>query len=158
MTYPTPYPANLALKIYKTSILSFRTRSQYIAGSHRFRNAYTKVTNPRKMVRVWAEKELRNLRRLADGGVRCPKVVECRENVLVMEFLGGEGDDIAKYVWCDGGGTSADVLTRTSPRLKDADISPAQLPELYAELAIALRFMYQRCQLVHADFSEYNIL
>jgi tRNA A-37 threonylcarbamoyl transferase component Bud32 len=98
MVYPSPYPRNLALKIYKTSILSFRTRSQYIAGSHRFRNAYTKVTNPRKMVRVWAEKELRNLRRLADGGIRCPKVVECRENVLVMEFLGGEGDDVAKYV------------------------------------------------------------
>ncbi|KAJ9110133.1 hypothetical protein QFC19_001804 [Naganishia cerealis] len=142
MVYPSPYPTNLALKIYKTSILSFKTRSQYIAGSHRFRNAYTKVTNPRKMVRVWAEKELRNLRRLADGGVRCPKVVECRENVLVMEFLGGQGDDIAK----------------TSPRLKDADIPPAQLPELYAELAIAMRFMYQRCHLVHADFSEYNIL
>lgn len=98
MVYPTPYPTNLALKIYKTSILSFKSRSQYIAGSHRFRNAYTKVTNPRKMVRVWAEKELRNLRRLDDGGIRCPKVVECRENVLVMEFLGGEGEDVAKYV------------------------------------------------------------
>lgn len=98
MVYPTPYPTNLALKIYKTSILSFKSRSQYIAGSHRFRNAYTKVTNPRKMVRVWAEKELRNLRRLDDGGIRCPKVVECRENVLVMEFLGGEGDDVAKCV------------------------------------------------------------
>ena len=96
MVYPIPYPTKLALKIYKTSILSFKARSQYIAGSHRFRNAYTKVTNPRKMVRVWAEKELRNLRRLDDGGIRCPKVVECRENVLVMEFLGGEGDDIAK--------------------------------------------------------------
>lgn len=40
------------------------------------------------MVRLWAEKELRNLKRLGNGGVRCPGVVEGRENVLVMEFLG----------------------------------------------------------------------
>ena len=87
-SYPKPYPKDLALKIYKTSILSFKSRSQYIQGEHRFRNAYTKVANPRKMVKVWAEKELRNLRRLYDGGVRCPRVVDVRENVLVMEFLG----------------------------------------------------------------------
>jgi serine/threonine-protein kinase RIO1 len=40
------------------------------------------------MVRVWAEKELRNLRRLEQFGVRAPRVVEGKENVLVMEFLG----------------------------------------------------------------------
>ncbi len=90
ITYPTPYPQSLAMKIYKTSILSFKTRSQYIEGEHRFRNSYSKVSNPRKMVRVWAEKELRNLRRLDEGGVRCPVVIEVRENVLVMEMLGDE--------------------------------------------------------------------
>lgn len=63
------------------------------------------------------------------------------------------------FAWDLWSGDGADLFCgRTSPRLKDADLSPAQLPELYAELAIALRFMYQRCQLVHADFSEYNIL
>ena len=40
------------------------------------------------MVKVWAEKELRNLKRLEQGGVRAPRVVEGKENVLVMEFLG----------------------------------------------------------------------
>jgi RIO kinase 1 len=40
------------------------------------------------MVKVWAEKELRNLRRLEQVGIRAPKVVEGKENVLVMEFLG----------------------------------------------------------------------
>lgn len=43
------------------------------------------------MIRVWAEKEFRNLRRLEQGGVRTPKVLDCKENVLVMEFLGMDG-------------------------------------------------------------------
>lgn len=138
-SYPDPYPTALALKIYKTSILSFKARGQYIQGEHRFRNSYSKVTNPRKMVRVWAEKELRNLRRLWEGGIRCPVVVDVRENVLVMEFLGTP----------EGG---------TSPRLKDAEIPDNQLADLYAELLIAMRRMYHRCRLIHADLSEYNIL
>jgi RIO kinase 1 len=44
------------------------------------------------MVKVWAEKELRNLRRLEQAGVRAPRVVEGKENVLVMDFL-GVGDE-----------------------------------------------------------------
>ena len=40
------------------------------------------------MVKVWAEKELRNLRRLEQAGIRAPRVVVGKENVLVLEFLG----------------------------------------------------------------------
>ena len=40
------------------------------------------------MVRVWAEKELRNLRRLEQDGIRAPRVIGGKENILVMEFLG----------------------------------------------------------------------
>lgn len=47
---------------------------------------------------------------------------------------------------------------RASPRLKDADIPEDRLPDLYAELIIATRRMYQHCHLVHADLSDYNIL
>ncbi|WWD18697.1 hypothetical protein CI109_103151 [Kwoniella shandongensis] len=83
----------VAVKIYRTSILNFRSRQTYIEGEQRFRGEYTSSKNPRKMIRVWAEKELRNLRRLSQGGVRAPKVHECKENVLVMEFL-GKGDEL----------------------------------------------------------------
>lgn len=48
--------------------------------------------------------------------------------------------------------------TRASPRLKDAEIPEDRLPDLYAEMIIATRRMYQHCHLVHADLSEYNIL
>lgn len=58
-----------------------------MSGEHRFRRGYNRK-NPRKMVRLWAEKELRNLRRLHAAGIPCPEPLEVRENVLVMSFLG----------------------------------------------------------------------
>ena len=42
------------------------------------------------MVRLWAEKEMRNLKRLVTAGIPCPEPIEVRENVLVMGFLGTE--------------------------------------------------------------------
>lgn len=70
--------------------------------------------------------------------MRAPIVIEQRENVLVMEFLGN--------------GNAA------SPRLKDAEVSNSKLSRLYGELLVAMRRMYHVCHLVHADLSEYNIL
>jgi len=83
----TPESTHLALKIYKTSILVFKDRDRYVSGEYRFRRGYNRK-NPRKMVRLWAEKELRNLRRLRAVGIPCPEPLEVRENVLVMSFLG----------------------------------------------------------------------
>ena len=48
--------------MFKTSILVFKDRDKYVTGEFRFRRGYCK-SNPRKMVRLWAEKELRNLTR-----------------------------------------------------------------------------------------------
>jgi RIO kinase 1 len=84
-----PDGTHLALKIYKTSILIFKDRDRYVSGEHRFRRGYARH-NPRKMVRLWAEKEMRNLRRLVAAGVPSPEPIEVRENVLVMNFLGDE--------------------------------------------------------------------
>ena len=84
-----PDRTHLALKIYKTSILIFKDRDRYVTGEHRFRRGYARH-NPRKMVRLWAEKEMRNLRRLVASGIPCPEPIEVRENVLVMKFLGDE--------------------------------------------------------------------
>ncbi|KAI0050396.1 RIO1-domain-containing protein [Auriscalpium vulgare] len=134
----TPESTHLALKIYKTSILVFKDRDKYVTGEYRFRRGYSR-RNPRKMVRLWAEKEMRNLRRLVTAGIPSPTPVEVRENVLVMTFLGDrEG-------WA-------------SPRLKDAHIDKSAYPALYAELVLNVRKLFHQCKLVHADLSEYNIL
>jgi RIO kinase 1 len=42
--------ADVAIKVYKTSILVFKDREQYISGDYRFSNGCSKG-NPRKMVR-----------------------------------------------------------------------------------------------------------
>jgi RIO kinase 1 len=129
----------LALKIYKTSILVFKDRDRYVSGEFRFRSGYARG-NPRKMVKLWAEKEMRNLKRLHAAGLPVPQPHLLRLHVLAMDFLGVDG-------W-------------PSPRLKDAaaTLAPARLGAAYVELVDLMRSMYQRCGLVHGDLSEYNIL
>ena len=43
-----------------------------------------------------------------------------------------------------------------APRLKDAQI--IDLQQTYIEILFIMRKMYHMCRLVHADFSEYNLL
>ncbi|KAG5490533.1 hypothetical protein JKF63_00653 [Porcisia hertigi] len=126
-----------ALKVYKTSILSFKDRDQYVSGEFRFQR-YCK-SNPRKMVRTWAEKEARNLIRLQDGGVLAPAVKLLRQHVLIMEFLGEDG-------W-------------PAPRLKEVKFpSLKALDKCYLDLCCTMRKMYARSHLIHGDLSEYNLL
>ncbi|KAL7695302.1 RIO1 family [Lotmaria passim] len=126
-----------AVKVYKTSILSFKDRDQYVSGEFRFQR-YCK-SNPRKMVRTWAEKEARNLIRLQDGGVLAPAVKLLRQHVLIMEFLGEDG-------W-------------PAPRLKEVKFpSTKALDKCYLDLCCTMRKMFARSHLIHGDLSEYNLL
>ena len=95
-----------AVKIFKTSILVFKDRDRYVSGEYRFRNGYCK-SNPRKMVKTWAEKEMRNLKRLVSANIPCPTPHLLKSHVLVMDFLGKDG-------WC-------------APRLKEATLNAEQL-------------------------------
>ena len=137
-TEESPEARDFAVKVYKTSILVFKDRDRYVSGDWRWRNGYSKK-NPRKMVQTWAEKEMRNLIRLKEAGLRVPAVEMLRSHVLVMEFIGSE-DGVA------------------APRLRDADISTKKMRSLFTELIVDVRAMYQKCRLVHADLSEYNLL
>ncbi|KAL8764521.1 MAG: hypothetical protein Q9203_007044 [Teloschistes exilis] len=135
-------PLHRAIKVYKTSILVFKDRDKYVTGEYRFRQGYSKSNN-RAMVKVWAEKEMRNLKRIYAAGIPCPEPIHLRLHVLVMGFLG------------DQKGTPA-------PRLKDVELTGSDIEERWAHLYIQLlgymRILYQTCHLVHADLSEYNIL
>lgn len=59
----TEQKREFAIKVFKTSILIFKDRERYVSGEFRFRKGHCK-SNPRKMVKLWAEKEVRNLKRL----------------------------------------------------------------------------------------------
>lgn len=135
-------PVHRAIKVYKTSILVFKDRDKYVTGEFRFRQGYSKSNN-RAMVKLWAEKEMRNLRRIYAAGIPCPEPVYLRLHVMVMGFLGN-----SKGV--------------AAPRLKDVEFDipnpEKRWHELYMELLGYMRVMYQTCRLVHADLSEYNML
>lgn len=92
-----------AIKIFKTSILIFKDRERYVSGEFRFRHGQCKG-NPRKMVKQWAEKEVRNLKRIRMcGKINVPWPYFLKNNVIIMEFVGKDGN--------------------AAPRLKDASIS-----------------------------------
>lgn len=135
--FATGPEGDCAVKVYKTSILVFKDRDKYVTGEFRFRHGYSRH-NPRKMVRLWAEKEMRNLSRLYQSGISCPRPIVLRNHVLVMEFLGIDG-------W-------------PYPKLKDVELSESKAREAYLECILLMRRMYHSCRLVHADLSEYNIL
>ena len=45
-----------------------------------------------------------------------------------------------------------------APRLKDASLSLEELNSCYHTIVLDMRRMYQNCNLVHGDLSEYNLL
>ena len=126
-----------AVKVYKTSILTFKDRDRYVTGEFRFRHGYCKH-NPRKMVKTWAEKEMRNLTRMYQANIPCPEPIILRSHVLVMGFIGTDG-------W-------------PAPLLKDVTLSESKARELYLQCIQIVRNIYWKCRLVHADLSEFNML
>ena len=125
------------LKIYKTSILVFKDRDLYITGEQRF-TSYSK--NPRKMVKLWAEKEYRNLKRLQLYGINSCIPIILRSNVLLISIIG-------------------DSTTGTvAPKLKDSVLSIDDTSDVYLQCIKLMRNIYIKCRLVHGDLSEYNLL
>ncbi|KAF7196247.1 Serine/threonine-protein kinase RIO1 [Pseudocercospora fuligena] len=134
---------NRAVKIYKTSILVFKDRDKYVSGDHRFNKGYNRSSN-RAMVKVWAEKEFRNLKILHAAGIPCPEPVYLKAHVLVMGFIGSSRG-------------------LPAPRLRDVRFdesvdAASKWHSIYLDMMCYMRKIYQQCRLVHADLSEYNTL
>jgi RIO kinase 1 len=128
---------DFAVKVFKTTVLVFRDRERYIEGEFRFRKAKFK-NNPFKMVKQWAEKEMRNLKRLRSAGLNVPEPYLLRNNIILMEFIGDKG--------------------LAAPRLKDAGLCEDENMRAYFNVLKLMRKMLQDCKMVHGDLSEYNML
>ncbi|RZN40528.1 MAG: serine protein kinase RIO [Methanophagales archaeon ANME-1-THS] len=129
----------LAIKMYKINTAHFNAMIDYISGDPRFEPLRK---DRRSVIYTWAQKEYKNLKRATEAGVRVPRPIACDKNVLIMEFIGKEG--IA------------------APRLHDlpADMLKAdvELEELFLRLISAIKTLYEKGMLVHADLSEFNIV
>ena len=133
---------HVAIKVYKTSILVFKDREKYVSGEFRFRKGFRSSDN-RSMVKLWAEKEMRNLKRIHTAGIPCPEPLYLRRHVLGMSFIGNG------------------KKSKAAPRLKDVEFeanAESRWRSIYIEVLAYMRIMLQVCKLVHADLSEYNML
>jgi len=123
----------LALKIYRTSNLTFKRIARYIEGDPRFHGI---KGSRRKVVFAWATKEFRNLQRLTDAKVRVPKPIKFHQNMLLMEYIG--------------------TTEMPAPMLRHVELDdPAST---YKTVLRYIKLAYQKAGLVHGDLSEYNIL
>lgn len=123
----------MAVKIFHTTNAVFKGLAKYIDGDPRFSGLSRRH---RELVNIWVRKEFRNLKRMRKSGLRVPEPLFNLKNVLVMEFIGDE--------------------EAPSPRLKDIEVEDPS--EVFEDLLEIVAVIWQTCDLVHADFSEYNIL
>jgi RIO kinase 1 len=129
----TPDNKSLAAKIYRIETSAFENMWKYVKGDYRFENA---KLDKRNIVLIWAKKEFKNLQLAENAGVRVPKPIICRRNILLMEFI-GEGEIAA-------------------PTAKNCP--PENLDEWMKTILENIKKLYQRAGIVHSDLSEYNIL
>ena len=88
---------------------------------------------------MWCEKELFNLKLLLRAGIPCPEPVTIKKHVLFMRFIGDNGIP--------------------ANRLKDVQVNKEKTKTDIMTQVIELgQKMFQKAKIVHADFSEFNML
>ena len=131
-TPPPDYPAQyLAVKIYMVETSDFVHMREYIAGDPRFEVR----KNRRKLVYEWVKKEYRNLMLCEKMGILVPHPHAFKNNVLVMDFIGEDGNP-------------APTLREHGPfdPLEDCRFLMGEVEKMH------------RNGFTHADLSEYNVL
>jgi len=129
----TPDKKFVAVKIYRTSTATFKHISRYIIGDPRF---ISMKNNKRGIIYTWTKKEFKNLERLQKANVLSPKPIVCKNNVLIMEYIGDS--------------------TSSAPLLKDTKIEKPK--EIFDTIIDYMSKMYKKAKLVHGDISAYNVL
>ncbi|MDE1871900.1 MAG: serine protein kinase RIO [Thaumarchaeota archaeon] len=121
---------DVALKIYLVTASNFKKRKPYLVDDPKF----TRIKKgTRNMVELWAQKEFRNLTQCIKHGIPAIKPIRILKNVLVLEFVGKDG-------------TPAKTLVESEIDEND-----------YKNAISIISQLYKKAELVHADFSEYNI-
>jgi len=122
----------VAVKIYRISASNFNDMREYLVGDPRFEEL---SGDKKRVVLAWTRKEFANLKRAQKAGVRVPDPIAVQRNVLVMEFLGTDGE--------------------RAPTLDDAHLENPETA--YGVVREYMRRLYD-ASLVHGDLSEYNII
>lgn len=123
-----------AIKIYLTISSEFKKGMlNYIIGDPRFPRIRR---DTRTLIELWARKEYKNLSNTYSAGVRAPKPVTVRGNILVMEFIGEKGIP--------------------APLLRE--VSDQAMDKVYRRILEMVHTLYNKAEIIHADLSEYNVM
>lgn len=125
----------IAVKIYRISTSTFNTMEDYILGDPRFTNIRHKKQD---IIFAWTRKEFRNLERARNAGVQVPAPIITERNILLMEFMGEQGNPY--------------------PLLKETALENEDAQRIFDTIVEYMRALYMDANLVHADLSEYNIM
>lgn len=130
----TPNEEEIAIKIYLTTSAEFkRGMLPYIMGDPRFKKI---KRDTRSLVYAWALKEFKNLSSAYGAGVRVPRPIAVKKNVLLMEFIGKDG--------------------MSAPLMKEAELGDPK--QIFRRLLADLKKLFRKAKLVHGDLSEYNVM
>ncbi|MEM5804639.1 MAG: serine protein kinase RIO [Candidatus Aenigmatarchaeota archaeon] len=123
----------VAVKVYATEAANFKRMLPYLIGDPRFEKV---KKDRRSIVLAWAKKEFKNLERAREAGVRCPRPLALEKNVLVMEFLGEDGE----------------------PAQRLSQIPVKEPEKLFRLVLDDMEKLWARARLVHGDLSEFNMV
>ncbi|MFH1779752.1 MAG: serine protein kinase RIO [Candidatus Micrarchaeota archaeon] len=124
----------VAVKIFKYETSSFHKMLDYVQGDPRFSGEAVKGSF-RSFIKLWARKEFANLKTCFEAGIRVPKPIHQRDNVVVMQFIGVGGIPCAL--------------------LKDVVLENPK--KFFIKLKNNMKKTFQ-AGLVHSDLSEFNII
>lgn len=124
----------VAVKIYRVTTSDFKKMQIYIQGDPRF---HVRTSNKRQLVNAWVNKEFRNLQRAFESGIKVPKPIVAKNNILVMEFIGDKEGNAARP-------------------MRQSNIQNPE--EVLNKIINYMRLLYQDAGLVHGDLSSFNIL
>lgn len=122
----------VAIKVYRTEARDFKKIWKYLVGDPRFGRV---KKGGRTVINLWCKREFKNFKIAHEAGVSCPKPLHCKENVLIMSFIGKDG--------------------MAAPRL--IDIKPKNPENVYKAVLEDMKKLVKR-GLIHGDLSAYNIL
>lgn len=122
----------IIVKIYRINTADFAKMYSYIRGDSRFSGLNRQK---RKVIYAWAQREYRNLLVVRDIGIRAPKPIAVKDNLLLMEFIGKNNNPC--------------------PKLKDK--LPENVDKFAKQVIKQIELLYKN-NLVHGDLSEFNIL